>query len=93
MTASKAASCRTLQPPSALPEARFARYTPRMERVVRIFNSHAEAEAADRAFYAAMSPQERLDMLLPMQERYRESLGDAGSRFERTCRIVPLSKS
>jgi len=63
-----------------------------MERVVTIFGSHAEAEAADRAALAAMTPQQRLDLLLDMVRRYREGLGESASRFERTCRIVPLSR-
>jgi len=63
-----------------------------MELVVTIFGSHAEAEAADRAALAALSPQERLDTLLRMVERQREGLGVAASRFERTCRVAPLSE-
>jgi len=63
-----------------------------VERVVRIFDSFAEAEAADRALYAAMTPQERLDLALLLIERYREGLGEAAQRLERTARIVPLAR-
>lgn len=67
-------------------------YTVAVERVVRIFDSFAEAEAADRALYAAMTPQERLDLALLLIERYREGLGEAAQRLERTARIVPLAR-
>ena len=40
-----------------------------MERVLRVFDRHSDAEAADRAFYASLSPQERLNMLLDLVER------------------------
>ena len=63
-----------------------------MDRVVRVFDSHAEAEAADDLYYAAMSPQARLDLMLLLVERYREGLGEAASRFERVCRTAPLSE-
>jgi len=62
-----------------------------VERVVQVFSSHAEAEAADRAFYGSLSPQERLNLLLELAARYREELGEAAARFERICRVVSLS--
>jgi hypothetical protein len=67
------------------------RYAFPMERVVRVFDQPSDAEAADRAFYASLSPQQRLDMLLDMMERHRASLGEAAQRFERVCRIAALS--
>ena len=67
-------------------------YTGRMERVVRVFDSHAEAEKADHAYYAAMSPHERVELMLLLVSRYREGLGEAGSRFERVCRVARLSE-
>ena len=63
-----------------------------MDRVVRVFDSQVEAEAADDAFYAAMSPQARLDLMLLLVARYREGLGEAASRFERVCRVTHLPK-
>jgi hypothetical protein len=65
---------------------------PPMERVVRIFESHAEAAEADRAFYRSLSPQQRLDLQLDLIARYREGLGEAAARFERVCRVVSLSR-
>ena len=61
-----------------------------MDRVVTIFESHADAERADRTALAAMTPEARLDLLLEMVRRYREGLGEAASRFERVCRESAL---
>ena len=62
-----------------------------MERVVQIFGSFEEAEKADDQFYADLTPEERLDILLELVERQRSTLGEAASRFERVHRIVELS--
>jgi hypothetical protein len=63
-----------------------------MERVIRVFDRHSDAEAADRAFYASLSPQERLNMLLDLMERYRAGIGEAAEGFERVCRVTSLSE-
>jgi hypothetical protein len=63
-----------------------------VDRVVRIFDRFEDADAADAAHYAALSPAERLDVLLDMIARYRESLGGAATRFERVHRVVELSR-
>ncbi len=39
-----------------------------MEKVVQKFNSFEEAEAADRAFYKSLSPEERMQILLELIE-------------------------
>ena len=59
----------------------------------QVFHSHAEAEAADRAYYASLRPEERLNLLLEIIAQYRESLGEAAERFERVHRVVELSQS
>jgi hypothetical protein len=64
-----------------------------VDRTIRIFKSFAEAEDQEHAEYAAMSPEERLDILLDLITRYRESLGEAAEGFERVHRIVELSQS
>jgi hypothetical protein len=62
-----------------------------VERVIRVFNSHAEADAADRAYYRSLTPQQRLDILLEMLAWGRT--GDAtGERLERVYRIVELER-
>jgi hypothetical protein len=60
---------------------------------IRIFSSFREAEQSDTAFYASLSPQERLDLLLEIVARHRESFGEAAERFERVYRVVELSSS
>ena len=59
-----------------------------MEKVIRIFLSHGQADEADRDALMALSPQERLDRALAMQAHYREALGDAGQGLARIARAV-----
>jgi len=63
-----------------------------MERVVRRFDSHAEADAADRAYYRSLTPQQRLEILFELVRMYREEHG-CSERLERVYRIVELSRS
>jgi hypothetical protein len=63
-----------------------------VERVVRVFDNFADADDADEAYYASLSPAERLDILLDLIEYYRGSLGQAAERFERVCRVTELSR-
>ena len=64
-----------------------------MERVLKVFNSFEEADQADDEYYASLTPQQRVDILLDMVAAYRESLGETGERFERVYRVVELSES
>ena len=69
-------------------------YTPIIvERVIRKFDSFKEAERADADHYAALTPQERVNVLLYLVESYRQSLGETSERLERVYRVVELSKS
>jgi len=63
-----------------------------VEPVVRQFDSHAAAEAADRAYYRSLTPQQRLDILFDLVSRYREEHG-CSDRLERVYRIVEPSQS
>jgi hypothetical protein len=63
-----------------------------VDRVVRTFDSFDAADRAEAEQYAALSPGERLDILLDLITRYRESLGEAAEGFERVHRIVELSE-
>jgi hypothetical protein len=63
-----------------------------MEKVVAIFSSFEEADRAEDAYYSSLTPSERLDLLLDLVARYRESLGEAAERFERVHRIAELSR-
>ena len=64
-----------------------------MQGPVRTFSSFREAEEADAAFYASLTPEERLDLLLEIIARHRESIGETAERFERVYRVVELSQS
>ncbi len=63
-----------------------------VERVARLFRSFEAADEADDEFYANLTPDARLDLLLELVDRHRSSLGEAASRFERVHRIVELSR-
>jgi hypothetical protein len=63
-----------------------------MQRIVRVFQSFEEAEKADEQYYASLTPNERLEILLELVRRQRESLGEAAARFERVYRVVELSR-
>jgi len=58
-----------------------------------MFNSFAEAERADDEYYASLTPEERLDILLEMIARHQDSENETAKRFERVSRIVELSQS
>ena len=63
-----------------------------MDRGARVFRSFDEADRADEEYYANLSAEERLDVLLEIIERYRSSLGEAADRFERVHRVVELAR-
>lgn len=67
-------------------------YNERMERVVRTFHQFADAEEADAEFYASLTPQERLDILLEIVNQVVESSGEAAKGLERVCRVINLSE-
>ena len=56
-----------------------------MEEIVRKFSSFAEAEAADRAFWRSLTPEERMDIFSELQRRYQ---GDPPPRLERVYRVI-----
>ena len=56
-----------------------------MEPVIRKFDSHAQAEVADRDFYRSLTPEQRLEILFDLVARYREEHG-CSERLERVYR-------
>ncbi|HTV48801.1 MAG TPA: hypothetical protein VMG59_10205 [Phycisphaerae bacterium] len=60
----------------------------RMQKQVRKFRSHAQAEAADRAYYKSLTPEQRLDILLDIVNSQRSN--DENSR--RLARIHTVIK-
>jgi len=65
----------------------------RMERHVRIFRGFEAAERADEDYYASLSPQQRVDLLLELIAAWTEAHGAAAEGFARVHRIVELSRS
>jgi len=63
-----------------------------MERIVQIFGSFDAADQSDDQFYADLTPQERLDLLLELVARHRSALGESAERLERVHRVVELSE-
>jgi hypothetical protein len=57
-----------------------------VEQVVHKFTTFEEAEEADRAYYRALTPAERLSIMIDMI--YPEGGDAASARFERVYRIV-----
>jgi len=64
-----------------------------MERRVRVFRSFEESERADDDFYASLTPQQRVDLLLELVAAWREESGDAAQGLARVHRIAELSRS
>jgi hypothetical protein len=62
-------------------------------RTARVFSSFEAAAQADIEYYAALTPEECLDIQLDIIAAYRESMGEAAQRFERVCRITELSRN
>jgi hypothetical protein len=61
-----------------------------MERVVQKFATFEEAEAADRDYYRALTPAQRISIMLDLI--YPEGNDAATTRFERVYRIVKLGE-
>jgi hypothetical protein len=62
------------------------------QRELRVFQSFEAAERADDEYYAALAPEERLEILLDLVAAFRESTGEASERLERVCRVTELSR-
>jgi len=76
----------------ALAPRRCACYCPLMRaNELRIFRSFEEAERADSDYYASLSEQECLEILLDLVAAYRESVGETAERLERVYRVTQLA--
>ena len=65
-----------------------------MQRVAQRFRSMAEADAAEAAYYASLTPEERVDVLLDLIAAAQQETGDeAPPRLARVCRVVELAGS
>ena len=54
------------------------------------FDGFAEADEASRAQYAAMTRDERLDLVLELARRHRAEQGEDADRLARVYRVVEL---
>jgi hypothetical protein len=60
-----------------------------VEKIVRKFSNFAEAEAAERAYWRSLTPEERMEIFAELQRRHQ---GDPPPPLERVYRIIPLSE-
>ncbi len=60
---------------------------------MQVFDSFEAAEQADLEYYASLTPQQSLEILLDLIAAYQESLGEPAEGFARVHRIVELSRS
>lgn len=62
-----------------------------MEKVVRIFDSFEQAEAADRDERAWMTPEQRAEIFFQLRERFDTDAFTKG--FARVYRVLELERS
>jgi hypothetical protein len=62
-----------------------------MEKVVRIFASHAGADEANALSDAQLSPDERIRITIELRDRRHPDAAQQG--LERICRVVELERS
>lgn len=65
-------------------------YNAYVEKTVRIYHSFEEADEADAKSYAAMTPQERLNIVIELWNRRHPDA--AQQRLARVYRIVELKR-
>jgi hypothetical protein len=63
-----------------------------VEKVFRIFHSFEESEKADKEYYLSLTPEERLEILFELIERYKTWYGqhEVEPRSNWPCRIIKL---
>jgi hypothetical protein len=59
-----------------------------VEKVVRVFKSYEEAEEADREYYRSLTPEQRLEILFLLIERWNGT----GQRLTRVRRATKLKR-
>jgi hypothetical protein len=64
-----------------------------MDRTVRKFTSHADADAADLEYYRRLTPTERWDIMLALIQQVQESVDASEQGFKRVYRIIKLGES
>jgi len=64
-----------------------------MEKKWERFESFADAQKAEDAYYSSLSPNERVEILLDLVARYGEMYGGSTERFERVFRVAHIKES
>ena len=64
-----------------------------MDLTIRRFETLTEADSAEAEYYASLTPEERLNILLDLIAMYRSNQGEDSERFERVYRVDELSRS
>lgn len=64
-----------------------------MDFSIRRFETLSEADSAEAEYYASLTPEERLNILLELIEMYRSNQGEDSERLERVYRVDELSRS
>ncbi len=63
-----------------------------MKKAFSVYTSFEESERADRDYYRSLTPEQRLDILLELVDRWRQGLpNESANRLERVYRVVELS--
>ena len=62
-----------------------------MEKIVRVFGAFKDADEADARDDAAMSPEERLNILIELRDRHHPDAAE--QRLARVSRVVELERS
>ena len=62
-----------------------------MERKIEIYKSFAEAKEADKKYYHSLTPAQRIEIMLRLQNMYRPYGDERAEKFVRVLSIVKLS--
>lgn len=65
--------------------------SPRMEKVLQVFNSFAEAEEADKKYYQSLTPVQRIEILLVLRSLIKRNDDEPRGRLKRVYRIIKRS--
>lgn len=64
-----------------------------LHKEIQVFKGFQAAQDADDLYYARLSRQERVDILLALIAAHREQLGETAERFENVYRVTQRKKS
>ena len=64
-----------------------------MTRPVHKFDGFAEADAANREYYASLTPEERLSLVFEISRRHCEANGQSDEGLARVFRVVDLARA